>query len=130
MAPKFVPEMSTFELTDPDDGDRLVMLGVGITVKGAPLLASPPTVTTTFPEIAPPGTGATMLVALQEVGTAAVPLKVTVLVLCVAPKFAPDIVTKVPDGPDAGFKPAMLGGVPPPPAAALNAAKTTPQTSD
>jgi hypothetical protein len=51
------------------------MLGAGMfTVKLTPLLATPPTVTTTLPVVAPDGTGATMLVALQLVGVAAVPL--------------------------------------------------------
>jgi len=59
----------------------LVMLGAGgVTVKLTPLLATPPTVTTTFPVVAPAGTGVTMLVALQLVGVAAVPLNLTVLV--------------------------------------------------
>ncbi len=48
-------------------------------MKLTPLLATPPTVTTTFPVVAPFGTGATILVALQLVTVAAVPLKVTVL---------------------------------------------------
>jgi len=56
-----------------------VMLGVDPTVKTTPLLATPPTVTTTLPVEAPAGTGATMLVALQLVGAAAVPLKASVL---------------------------------------------------
>jgi hypothetical protein len=63
--------------TGPDVGDKLVMLGE--TVKFTPLLAPPNTVTTTFPVVAPLGTGTTTLVALQLVGVAAVPLKVTVL---------------------------------------------------
>jgi len=37
-----------------------------------------------------------MLVALQLVGVATVPLNVTVLVPCVAPKFAPVTVTDAP----------------------------------
>ena len=94
----------------PDVGLRLVMLGAGtVTVKLTPLLATPPTVTTTFPVVAPLGTGATILVALQLVGVAAVPLNVTVLVPCVAPKFAPVIVTDAPTNPDVGFRPVMLG---------------------
>ncbi len=52
----------------------------GATVKLAPLLANPPIVTTMFPVVAPAGTGATMLVLLQLVGVANVPLKATVLV--------------------------------------------------
>ena len=69
-----------------------------------PLLATPPTVTTTLPVVAPLGTGTTMLVALQLVGTPAVPLNFTVLVPCVAPKFVPVIVTAVPTGPDVTLK--------------------------
>ena len=52
--------------------------------------------------VAPFGTGATMLVPLQLVGVAAVPLNVTVLVPCVAPKFVPAIVTEVPTAPEVG----------------------------
>jgi hypothetical protein len=67
--------------TTPDVGLRLVRLGGGrVTVKLMPLLAWPPTATTTLPVIAPVGTGTLMLVALQLVGVAVVPLKVTVLV--------------------------------------------------
>jgi hypothetical protein len=77
------------------------MLGGGtVTVKLTPLLATPPTVTTTFPVVAPVGTGTAMLVALQLVGVPAVPLNVTVLVPCVVPKFVPVIVTAVPIAPD------------------------------
>src|SRR5213079_1832136 len=79
------------------------------TVKLTPLLATPPTVTTTLPVVAPVGTGATMLVALQLVGVAATPLKLIVLVPCVAPKLAPAIVTDVPTTPDVGFKLVLLG---------------------
>jgi len=56
------------------------MLGVGRTVKFAPLLATPDTVTTMFPVVAPLGTEARMLVALHEDGLAGVPLNVRVLV--------------------------------------------------
>ena len=38
------------------------------TVKTTPLLATPPTVTTTLPVVAPVGTATTMLVALQLEG--------------------------------------------------------------
>src|SRR4029077_11336633 len=80
-----------------------------VTVKFTPLLATPPTFTTTFPVPAPAGTPTTMLVALQLVGVAAVPLNITVLLPCVVPKFAPLIVHDVPTAPDVGFKPLMLG---------------------
>jgi len=94
--------------TEVDAGLMDTAMGA-ITVKLLPLLATPPTVTTTFPVAAPVGTGATMLVALQLVGVAAVPLNLTVLVPCVAPKFAPVIVTLAPTNPDVGFKLVMLG---------------------
>jgi hypothetical protein len=64
----------------PDTGLRLVMFGGGVTVKGKPLLAIPPTVTTTFPVVAPTGTGTSMLVSLQVLAVPTVPLNVTVLV--------------------------------------------------
>lgn len=48
-------------------------------VKFTPLLLMPPTVTTTLPVGAPLGTVTAMLVALQLVTVASVPLKVTVL---------------------------------------------------
>ncbi len=55
-----------------------------------------------------------MLVALQLVGVAAVPLNVTVLVPCVDPKFVPVIVTAVPTGPELGDTVVMLGVAPTP----------------
>jgi len=81
-----------------------------VTVNGSPLLAVPPTVTMTLPVRAAAGTGAVIAVALQAVGVAAVPLNVTVLVLCVAPKFAPVIVTDVPTRPEVGFRLVIDGG--------------------
>lgn len=95
--------------TGPDAGLREEMAGVGVTVKFKPLLAAPLTVTTTFPVVAPVGTGATMPVLLQLVGEATTPLKVTMLVPWVAPKFAPEIVMTAPTGPDVGLKLLMLG---------------------
>jgi hypothetical protein len=59
-------------------GLKLVMCEA--TVNAKPLLARPPTVTTTLPLVAPDGTGAVILVPLHELGEAAVPLNVTVLV--------------------------------------------------
>jgi hypothetical protein len=79
-------------------------------VKATPLLATPPTVTTTLPVVAPLGTGAAIDPAPQLVGVAAVPLNVTVLVPCVVPKFTPVMVTDVPTVPDVIDKPEMLGG--------------------
>src|SRR5438105_13355016 len=83
-----------------------------VTVKFTPLLATPPTVTTTLPVVAPPGTDATMLVALQLVVVAVVPLKVTAPVV---PKLVPVMVTAVPTGPEVGFRLVIAGAVPAPP---------------
>ena len=50
-----------------------------------------------------------MLVALQLVGDAVVPLNVTVLEPCVPPKLVPVIVADAPTAPDAGLILVMLG---------------------
>src|SRR5689334_13267884 len=89
----------------------LMGLLVVVTVKPTPLLARPPTVTTTLPEVAAEGTGTVMLVSLQFVGFALVLLKVTLLVLWVPPKFTPLMVTEVPTGPDVGLMLFMFGPV-------------------
>jgi hypothetical protein len=78
--PKFVPVIVTEAPTAPDVGAKLVMLGVARTVKLLPLLSTPLACTTTLPVVAPVGTVATMLVALQLVAVADVPLNFTVLV--------------------------------------------------
>jgi hypothetical protein len=80
-------------------------------VKLTPVLVTPPTVTVTGPVVAVLGTVALMLVALQLVIAAPIPLNRTVLVPCVAPKFAPAIVTIVPALPDVGDRLMMLGPV-------------------
>jgi hypothetical protein len=117
-APKFVPVIVTGAPTAAVAGNTLRMLGVGNTVNAAPALATPLTVTTTLPVVAPGGTGTTIDVVLQLVGVAGMPLNVTVLVPWVAPKFVPVIVTVVPTALDAGDRLVMLGaggggGVPP-----------------
>ena len=107
VVPKVVPVMVTEAPTAPETGDRLVMCGV--TAKLTPLLATPPTVTTTFPVVAPLGTGTTILVAVQLVGVAAVLLNVTVLLPWVAPKPVPVMVTEILTAPETGDKLVMLG---------------------
>src|ERR1700722_19206495 len=82
-----------------------------VTVNAGPLLATPPTVTTTLPVVAPLGTGTIMLVAAQLVGVAVVPLNFTVLVPCVAPKFVPAIVTAVPTDPRVRASDVIVGVV-------------------
>jgi hypothetical protein len=98
--PKLVPVIVTAVPTGPDVGFRLVIEGGGadvVTVKFTPLLATPPTVTTTFPVVAPAGTDVAMLVEVQLVVVAGVPLNVTVPE---DSKLVPVIVTAVPTGPE------------------------------
>src|SRR5260370_1093218 len=117
----------------PDCGLMLVIVGGfgTLTVNQAPLLSRPETVTTTYPVVAPLGTDVTMLVLLQFVGVAAVPLNVTVLVPWLVPKLVPVIVIASPTPPFALLRLVMVGAVPPPPAlAALNAARAAPPGSE
>ena len=80
--------------------------------KGDPLLATPNTVTTTLPVVAAFGTVTVMLVELQLVAVAAVPLKVTVLepCACVVPKFVPVMVTDDPTAPEIELSEVIVGG--------------------
>jgi hypothetical protein len=85
------------------------MLGAGATVKDAPLPATPFTVTTILPVVAPPGTRATIELALQLVGLAVVPLNFTVLVPCEEPKPLPLIVIDAPTATELGERLLMFG---------------------
>ena len=107
--PKFVPVIVISCPIVADETDRLAILGTGRTVKGTPFEVPFDVVITTFPVVAPLGTGTATVVPFQPVGVAAVPLKLTVLAPCTAPKFTPEIVTGVPTGPDVGDKLLMLG---------------------
>src|SRR5258705_110181 len=79
-APKLAPLMTTDWPIPPDEGTRGGLItGVGITAKLTPLLSTPLAWTTTFPVVAPAGTGTAILVALQVVTVAVVPLNFTVL---------------------------------------------------
>ena len=79
-------------------------------MKLTPLLATPLTVTTTLPVVAPVGTTVTIEVALQLViVVAVVVLNFTVLVPWGEPKFVPVIVTEAPTAPEVGDKLVMLG---------------------
>lgn len=90
----------------------VTLAGGPVTVKLIPLLATPPTFTTTFPVVAPAGTGITIVVAFQLVAVpAGVPLNVTVLVPCGLPKFVPLIVTAAPTCADVGLRVVMVGVV-------------------
>src|SRR5271157_781453 len=86
------------------------MFGAATTVNEEPLLATPLTVTTTFPVVAPVGTVATIDVEPQLViVVAVVVLNFTVLVPWVVPKFVPVIVTDAPTAPVVGDRLVMLG---------------------
>lgn len=100
VGPKFVPVMVMMPPIGPDEGVTLAILGGGVTLKATPLLATPPTVTTTLPVVAPVGTSTSMLVALQLLAVPAeTPLNVTVLLPCGVPKFEPVTVIFAPTGP-------------------------------
>lgn len=79
------------------------------TVKNDPLLALPATVTSTFPVVAPFGTGTSISVSPQLVGIAGVELNVTVLDPWEAPKLVPVITTEVPTGPEFADRPEIVG---------------------
>lgn len=71
--------MITLVPMGPDVGLIFEIAGGGVTVKVRPLLATPLTVTTTLPVVAPAGTVTLMLLAVQLEAVASVPLNVTVL---------------------------------------------------
>ena len=111
VAPKLVPAIVTDVPTGALAGVSDVSVGAAATVYVSPLLAKllSPTATTTFPVVAPAGTGTTMLVADQPVGVALFPLNLTVLVPLLAPKFVPPMATDVPTGPIAGVSEVRIG---------------------
>jgi hypothetical protein len=108
VAPNVVPLMVVDVPTGPAVGARLLIFG--LTVKVTPLLGTPLTATTTGPVVAPEGTVAIMLPAPQDVGVAATPLNINVLVPWVAPKLEPVTVTEVPTGPGEPETLLMAGG--------------------
>lgn len=93
----------------PDVIERLVIVGVGRTEKEDPLLLTPLAFTITFPVVAPDGTVTVMLVAVQELTEAVVPLKVTEPLPCEDPKFDPATTTDAPTAPDEGVRFEILG---------------------
>jgi hypothetical protein len=109
VVPKLLPEIVTAVPTVPVVTERLEIDGAGTTVKLTPLLFTPLAKTTTLPVVAPEGTVAMMLVALQLVTVALVPLNLTVPEPWVEPKFEPAIVTDAPIAADVGDKLVTLG---------------------
>jgi hypothetical protein len=109
VATKPVPEIVTDIPIPAELGEKPVMLGAATTVKLIPLLAFPETVTTIFPLVAPEGTVVTMLVVLQLVAVAAVPLNLIVLVPWVDPNVVPVKVTEAPTAPVEVERLVMFG---------------------
>src|SRR5436309_3466976 len=106
---KFVPLMVTFAPTGPLVGEKLVMVGGGMTVKLVLLVAVPADVVAIRgPVVAPAGTVAWITVVDVTVKVVAlVPLKLT----AVTPvKFVPLMVTFAPTGLLVGEKLVMVGG--------------------
>jgi hypothetical protein len=85
----------------------LVILGVIVNI--TPLLATPPTVTTTFPDVAAVGTVTVMDPEAHAVDEAATPLNVTEFPVAEPPKPDPEIVTVAPTSPVVIDKPEMNG---------------------
>src|SRR5262249_19812531 len=110
---KLVPVIVTATLPDVGNvaGAIPVMVGDDRAVNALPLLATPPTVTTTLPVVAPAGTGTVMLVFDHAVGVPAVPLNVTVLVPGAEPKLNPVMMTDVPTAADVSDRLVMFGAV-------------------
>jgi len=106
VVPNRSPVMVTGVPTWPDVGERPVIAGP-VTVNSLPLLATPLTVTTTFPVVALIGTGTLMVEAVQLVGVATVPLNLTMP--GDAPKPEPVMVTDAPTTPEVGVSLVMLG---------------------
>lgn len=87
-----------------------VMDGVPNTVKLAALLTVTPfSVNEMGPVPAPAGTEVVMLVAVDAVTTAGMPLNSTILLAGVVLKFVPVMVTVVPAIPPVGLNPVMVG---------------------
>ena len=105
--PKLSPLIATVVPAGPEDGERLEIAGAN--EKETPLLETPPTLTRTRPVVAPDGAGTVMLELLQLDGVAGTPLKVIVLLPCVAPKPEPDTVTDVPAAPEVGLRLVIPG---------------------
>src|SRR6266567_586090 len=107
LAPKLHPEIV---IAVP--GDAVVALKPVMTrgmVNWSPLLATPDTVTTTFPVDAAAGTATLIEPEYHLLTVAGAPLKVTVLLPCNGPKPLPATVTRVPTVPEAGVIAVIVG---------------------
>lgn len=107
---KLVPLIMTTAPTAPLIGLKPVMVGDGSTVKLVELVpVTPFTVTVIFPVVAPAGTVAVMLVEVDAVTMATVPLKSTLLLDVVGLKFVPVRLIEAPTAPLTGEKFVIVG---------------------
>jgi len=107
IVPKFVPLMVTDEPGAPFEGLNPVSVGVSRTVKSVALIRFVPfVVKEIFPVVAPPGTVALIVVALDVKTVTGTPLMARFVIV---PKFVPVIVTEAPTAPFAGLKDVMAG---------------------
>ncbi len=111
---KLVPVMVTAVPTAPLPGVKLLMVGVVVlavvTVKlldDVPVFV--PTITVTFPVVAPVGTVVVIDVEVEAVTVAATPLNFTILLASNVLKLVPVMVTAVPTAPLVGVKPVTVG---------------------
>ena len=106
---RFVPLTVTLVPTLPEVGEKDVMVGGGITVKGLTLRAVPPSVVTVIGPVVVPGATVAVIDVLDPAvnEAAATPLNDTAEALL---RLVPVIATGVPTGPDAGVKETMVGG--------------------
>jgi len=105
---KLVPVMTTLVPTGPLVGEKPEIVGAGITMNGAVLVAVPPGVVTEIgPVVAAAGTVAVTCVVELTVKDVLAPLNWTAVV---PPRFVPVTTTLAPTGPPEGAKPPMVGG--------------------
>ncbi len=110
VALKFEPLIITVAASAPPDGLRVVMVGVGSTLKFVALVnVTPLTVIDIGPVLAPAGTVVAMLFVVDAVTTLATPLNATILFAGVVLKFVPLMVKGVPTAPLVGVKPVKVG---------------------
>ncbi len=107
---KFVPDMVTVVPSTPDAGVNPVSVGSGATVKLVPVVTVIPLVVTLIgPVVAPAGTLVTILVEVDDVTVATVPLNMTTLLPGKVLKLFPVIVTCVFTAPLSGLKLVIVG---------------------
>ncbi len=107
---KFNPVIVTLASTRPLPGLKLVICGVGMTIKFVLLvIVSPLTLIVIFPVDAPTGTTAVMLLGVEVLTSAVTSLNFTTWSEGVVLKSVPEIITVAPAAPLNGLKSIILG---------------------